>query len=48
MSRSRKYIFVGYPKGWKLYDLMSGAFFVSRDVTFYELEFPYSNAIDFS
>jgi hypothetical protein len=43
-SRSRKCIFVGYPqgkKGWKLYDLDSGRYFVSRDVKFYEYEFPF-------
>ena len=36
-SRSRKCIFVGYPldkKGWRLYDLSTGDFFVSRDVKF--------------
>ncbi|GAA0151417.1 transmembrane signal receptor [Lithospermum erythrorhizon] len=44
-SLNRKCIFVGYPygkKGWRLYDLSSKAFFVSRDVVFYETEFPYS------
>ncbi|GAA0162877.1 transmembrane signal receptor [Lithospermum erythrorhizon] len=42
-SRSRKCIFVGYPldkKGWKLFDLETRSYFVSRDVTFYESEFP--------
>ncbi|GAA0161659.1 hypothetical protein LIER_17921 [Lithospermum erythrorhizon] len=41
-SRSRKCIFVCYPldkKGWKLFDLETQEFFVSRDVTFYESEF---------
>lgn len=36
---------MGYPhgkKGWKLYDLETGEFFVSRDVKFYENEFPFS------
>ncbi|XP_013645251.1 uncharacterized protein LOC106349828 [Brassica napus] len=38
-ARSRRCIFVGYPfgkKGWKLYDLDSEEFFVSRDVEFVE------------
>jgi len=44
-SRSRKCIFVGYPygkKGWKLYDLESHEYFVSRDVKFYEHAFPFA------
>ncbi|XP_010256211.1 PREDICTED: uncharacterized protein LOC104596654 [Nelumbo nucifera] len=44
-ARSRKCIFVGYPfgkKGWKLYDLESGDYFVSRDVVFSEAEFPFT------
>ncbi|GAA0152010.1 hypothetical protein LIER_10601 [Lithospermum erythrorhizon] len=43
-SRSRRCMFVGYPntqKGWKLYDLESKEIFVSRDVKFYETEFPF-------
>ncbi|GAA0174766.1 hypothetical protein LIER_41779 [Lithospermum erythrorhizon] len=43
-SRSRRCAFVGYPKnqrGWKLYDMDSGAFFVSRDVRFHENEYPF-------
>ena len=43
-SRSRKCIFVGYPfgqKGWKLFDLDSKVFFVSRDVKFFEDELPF-------
>lgn len=45
-SRSRKCIFVGYPhgkKGWKLYDMETGEYFVSRDVKFYETEFPFGS-----
>lgn len=37
-------IFIGYPqgqKGWKLYNLKSHEFFVSRDVVFYEDIFPF-------
>ncbi|GAA0158345.1 transmembrane signal receptor [Lithospermum erythrorhizon] len=30
-------------KGWKLYDLATREFFVSRDVVLYETEFPYIN-----
>ena len=42
--RSRKCIFVGYPhgkKGWKVYDLETGNIFVSRDVVFNEMCFPF-------
>jgi hypothetical protein len=45
-SRSRKCVFVGYPsgkKGWKLFDLDSQRYFVSRDVKFFETEFPYAH-----
>ncbi|KAL2931658.1 Retrovirus-related Pol polyprotein from transposon RE1 [Bienertia sinuspersici] len=45
-SRSRRCIFVGYPqgkKGWKMYDLDTHDFFVSRDVLFHETEFPYEH-----
>jgi hypothetical protein len=37
-------MFVGYPygkKGWKLYDLETKDFFVSRDVEFFETTFPF-------
>ncbi|KAJ4808040.1 Retroelement pol polyprotein-like [Rhynchospora pubera] len=43
-ARSRKCIFVGYPfgkKGWRVYDLETGDFIVSRDVVFCENEFPF-------
>ncbi|XP_074270769.1 uncharacterized protein LOC141594670 [Silene latifolia] len=42
-KRGRKCLFVGYPsnkKGWKLYDLDTKSYFVSRDVVFYESVFP--------
>ncbi|KAK2405521.1 putative mitochondrial protein [Trifolium repens] len=45
-SRSRKCVFVGYPygkKGWRLYDLEAKVFFVSRDVEFFESEYPFAN-----
>lgn len=43
-SRNKKFIFVGYPfrkKGWKLFDLDTKKFFVSRDVKFCEDVFPF-------
>lgn len=43
-SRSRKCVFVGYPhgkKGWKLFDLETKTYFVSRDVDFFEAGFPF-------
>ncbi|CAL8991399.1 unnamed protein product [Prunus brigantina] len=46
-SRARRCIFVGYPtgqKGYKLYDLATKQFIVSRDVKFHEHIFPYSSA----
>ena len=45
-SRSQRCLFVGYPfgkKGWKVYDLDTGKYFVSRDVVFSESEFPYAD-----
>ncbi|CAA0817284.1 Unknown protein [Striga hermonthica] len=44
-SRSRKCIFVGYPfgkKGWSVFDLDTREFLVSRDVKFFEGQFPFS------
>ncbi|XP_074284250.1 uncharacterized protein LOC141608805 [Silene latifolia] len=46
-SRSRKCVFMGYPsgkKGWYLFDLDTEEFFVSRDVVFYEDNFPFLTA----
>ncbi|CAH9089473.1 unnamed protein product [Cuscuta europaea] len=43
-SRAHKCIFIGYPlgsKGYKLYDLTTHKTFVSRNVKFYEMTFPY-------
>ena len=45
-ARGRRCIFVGYPldqRGWRLYDLDTRQFFVSRDVTFYESVFPFAD-----
>ncbi|RVW46394.1 Retrovirus-related Pol polyprotein from transposon TNT 1-94 [Vitis vinifera] len=45
-SQSRKCIFVGYPfdkKGWRLYDLETDEYFVSRDVVFVETDFPFTD-----
>ena len=42
-------MFLGYPfgkKGWKVYDLDTGDFLVSRDVIFRENEFPYQKERD--
>lgn len=44
--RSRLCVFVGYPfgkKGWKVYDMESNEFFVSRDVVFREDLFPFAD-----
>lgn len=43
-SRADRCIFIGYPqgqKGWKVYNLKTHQFYVSRDVIFYEHELPY-------
>jgi len=43
--RGRKCVFLGYPfgqKGWKVFDLETQDFFVSRDVIFHETIFPYA------
>jgi hypothetical protein len=40
-------VFVGYPhgkKGWKLFDLDTNTYFVSRDVDFFEDEFPFGHS----
>lgn len=44
-ARSRRCIFVGYPhgqKGWRVYDLESRRFLVSRDVVISEDTFPFA------
>ena len=47
--RAKKSIFLGYPfsiKGYELFDLQSHSLFISRDVVFHEIVFPFSsNAI---
>lgn len=48
LDRSRRCIFVGYPvgkKAWRLFDIEANTYLVSRDVIFYEEEFPYANQI---
>ncbi|KAL9237818.1 hypothetical protein vseg_012322 [Gypsophila vaccaria] len=48
-SRSRKCVFLGYPfgkKGWTLFDLETGTYFHSRDVSFIEDVFPYSKVTE--
>ncbi|KAJ3687146.1 hypothetical protein LUZ61_016310 [Rhynchospora tenuis] len=47
-TRSRKCVFVGYPfgkKGWRVYDLETREFIVSRDVVFCEDNFPFVSSI---
>jgi hypothetical protein len=44
--RSEKCLFIGYPqgqKGWKVFNLETHEFIVSRDVIFYEHIFPYAS-----
>lgn len=46
-NRSRRCVFVGYPygqKGWRVYDIETHEFFVSRDVAFFENQFPFQHA----
>ncbi|CAH9119111.1 unnamed protein product [Cuscuta epithymum] len=48
MSRSRKCVFVGYSfgkKGWKVYDLETHEYFTSRDVKFFEDQFPFATPL---
>lgn len=43
-SRSARCIFIGYPyskKGYRVYDLITKKIFISRDVVFYEDQFPF-------
>lgn len=45
-SRSRRCVFLGYPfsqKGWKVFDLETEEFLISRDVIFKETEFSFSS-----
>jgi hypothetical protein len=44
-ARAKPCVFLGYPvgvKGYKLYDLISKSFFISRDVQFHETIFPFA------
>lgn len=46
--RARKSVFLGYregTKGYILYDILSNAFFLSRNVIFYESQFPFSSPL---
>ncbi|XP_060212124.1 uncharacterized protein LOC132639708 [Lycium barbarum] len=48
-ERARKVVLVGYSeiqKGYRLYDLVSKVLFISRDVTFRELVFPFKHDVD--
>ncbi|KAG7551787.1 Reverse transcriptase RNA-dependent DNA polymerase [Arabidopsis thaliana x Arabidopsis arenosa] len=48
-ERSRHCIFMGYPfgkKGWKVYDMETNEFLVSRDVVFQENVFPFNKNIE--
>lgn len=45
--RGKKCVFIGIPahtKGYLLYDLLDKSVFISRDVSFYESQFPFSEA----
>ncbi|PKI38213.1 hypothetical protein CRG98_041399 [Punica granatum] len=47
--RSRRCMFVGYSygkNGWRVYDLERNEIFVTRDVRFYEREFPFLQMVD--
>jgi hypothetical protein len=47
-SRSRRCVFVGYPfdkKGWKMYDLDTSEYLVTRDVAFVKTNFPYATQV---
>jgi len=44
-ARAQPYVFLGYPtgiKGYKLYNLVSKSFIISRDVLFHETIFPFA------
>ena len=46
-ARSRRCIFIGYPlgpKGWRVFNLETNGFFVSRDVIFHETSFPFATS----
>lgn len=48
-ERTRRRVFVGYlfgQKGWRVYDIEAGEYFVSRNVVFTEMEFPYEALSD--
>ncbi|XP_026378738.1 uncharacterized protein LOC113273194 [Papaver somniferum] len=48
-SRGRRCVFLGYPygkKAWQVYDLDTRKFMVSRDVKFYETQFPYKTELN--
>lgn len=50
-SRSVKSIFIGYPlgkKGWRVYNMETGAISVSHDVVFNESQFPYDSTANSS
>ncbi|XP_010268948.1 PREDICTED: uncharacterized protein LOC104605761 [Nelumbo nucifera] len=48
-ARSRKCVFVGYPyekKGWRVYNVESIEYLISRDVVFHENIFPYTSDLE--